>query len=70
MSPTLYSQLVHLCGIVVVAVLTATNHVSSETGLAFIAGLVGIALPSPFVTAQASTPVVFTPEPPKPIIVP
>ena len=66
MSPTLYSQLVHLCAIVAVAFLTATNHVSSETGLAFIAGLVGIALPSPFVQSQPP----FVPDPPKPIIVP
>lgn len=47
MSPTLYTQMIHLIGIIAVAVLTGLGIIDVTTGLAFLTGLVGLALPSP-----------------------
>lgn len=55
MSNTLYSQLVHLCAVVALAVLVGIGKLDVTTGVSGIAVLVGIALPSPFVTAASVT---------------
>lgn len=48
MKPLLYTQLVHLIGIVAVAVLTGVGVINRDAGITILAGLVGVALPSPF----------------------
>lgn len=48
MPDKLYAQLVHLSAILVVGVLVGLGRMDTNTGVALISGLVGIALPSPF----------------------
>lgn len=48
MTNTLYTQLVHLSAIAAIAVLVGLGKLDQTTGIAFLAGLVGVALPSPF----------------------
>lgn len=54
MDNTLYAQIVHLAAIAGIIVLLAMNRIDVSTGLAFLAGLVGIALPSPFQPKSAA----------------
>lgn len=59
MSQTLYTQLVHLAAFAAVSVLVGIGKLDVTTGIALLAGLVGIALPSPYtagVPASSSAP--------------
>lgn len=60
---TIYGYVLHLAGIVVVAILIATSHLSVDVGLPILTGLVGLGIntsPQPGATTAVTTGAVLT----------